>query len=136
MSFYQGKLMRITVAGKDIFHEVDCTLSASTDFKDIATKDTVGTESTPGAQSWNVSVNGFAATGAEVTQQDLAAMAALWKAQTLVAITLSDDVAGSVIFSGNAFIEGFSVGAPNDETVTMDYTLKGNGELTIGTVTV
>ena len=133
MAFYQGKLMRITVEGNDIFHEADCTLNASTDFKDVATKDTVGTESTPGTQSWSVSVNGFVATGA-VAQNDLKMMADFWKAKTEVAITFSDDVTGSVIFSGNAYIESFSVGAPNDETVTMDYSLKGNGELTIAAV--
>ena len=133
MAFYEGKLMRLTIGGQDIFHEVDCTLTASTEFKDIATKDTTGTESTPGSQSWSVSVNGYVATGATL-QEDLASMAATWKAKSLVAITLSDDVSTSVIFSGNAYIESFTVGAPNDETVTMDYSLKGNGELTIAAV--
>jgi len=135
MAFYQGKLMRISVDGQTIFHEVDCTLSGSTDFKDIATKDTDGTESTQGSKSWNISVNGFVATGA-TAQEDIKSMSDLWNAQTLVAITLSDDVVGSVIFSGNGYIEGFSVGAPNDETVTFDYTIKGNGALTVGLVTV
>lgn len=133
MAFYEGKKMRITFDGKEIFHEVDCTLNASTEFKDIATKDTVGTESSPGTQSWSVSVNGYASPDT-TTENDIKALADAWKASTLAAVTLTDDVSGHVIFSGNAYVENFSVGAPNDETVTMDYSLKGNGELTIGTV--
>jgi len=60
MAFQDGKLMRITVGGKEIFHEVSVSLSGGTEFKDVATKDTSGTESTPGSKSWTASVEGVA----------------------------------------------------------------------------
>jgi TP901-1 family phage major tail protein len=133
MAFQDGKLMRITVGGKEIFHEVSVSLSGGTEFKDVATKDTSGTESTPGSKSWTASVEGVASADS-TTEHDLKAMVDLWNAQTLSAITVTDSVSGNIEFSGNAYIENWSVDAANEESVTFSYSLKGSGALTVGSV--
>jgi len=133
MAFQDGKLMRITVDGKDIFHEVSVSISGGTEFKDVATKDTTGTESTPGSKSWTASVEGVASADV-TTENDLKAMVDLWNAQTLSAVTVSDAITGNIEFSGNGYIENWSVDAANEESVTFSYSIKGSGALTVGTV--
>lgn len=131
MAFYEGSKARIKIGTKTVFHETDATLNASTDFKEIATKDTNGVEVTPGKQSFSLSSSAYVANSASA-QEDLKSIADAWKAKTLVDVTLADGVSGNVALSGQGYIESFSVKATTEETVTFDYSIKGSGELTVG----
>jgi len=131
-TFYQGKIMRLKVGAKTIFHEVDVTVNGSTDFKEVSTKDTASSEWTPGDQSWNVSVNAKASADT-TTDENTATLLGYWENKTKISITVSDGITGNVTFAGDAYIESFDASSPNDETVDMSYTLKGSGKLTIGT---
>lgn len=133
MALKEGVNMRITVGGKEIFHEVSADLSAATDFKEVASKDTSGKLSAPGAQSWNIPIEALYDNDG-TTQEDLFTLATLWKDKTQVAVTLSTNVSGDVIFSGNAYIESFNTNATNEEYITCSFSFKGNGDLTIARV--
>jgi len=133
MAFLGGTAMRFKVADKEIFHEAECEINGSTEFKEIATKDTVGTEVTPGTQSFTGSVSGIVSIDTTV-ENALADLLALWKAKTLSTFTYTDGVSGHVVLSGSTYIENFTIGATTDESVTFSYSLKGSGELVIGTV--
>lgn len=134
MGFQDGSLMRLTYNGKEIFHETKVTLSGDTDFKDIATKDTDGTESTPGQKSWSLSVEGVMSNDDPGTKANVNDIIASWVDQGLNTFSVSDKVTGNLEFSGDAYIQNWSLDASNDESVTFSYSLKGNGTLTVGTV--
>jgi len=133
MALKEGVNMRITVDTKEIFHEVSADLSAATDFKEVASKDTSGKLVSPGAQSWNIPIEALYDNDG-TTQEDLYTLATLWKAKTEVAVTLSTNVSGDVIFSGNAYIESFNTNATNEEYITCSFQFRGNGDLTIAQV--
>lgn len=133
MALKEGVNMRIKVGGKEIFHEVSADLSATTDFKEVASKDTSGKLVSPGAQSWNIPIEALYDNDGS-TQEDLFTLATLWKNKTEVAVTLSTNVVGDVIFSGNAYIDGFTTNATNEEFITVSFSFKGNGDLTVARV--
>jgi len=130
MALKEGVNMRITVDGKEIFHEVSADLSASTDFKEVASKDTSGKLSSPGSQSWSIPIEALYDNDG-TTQEDLFSLATLWNAKTKVAVVLTTGVIGDVSFSGDAYIESFSTNATNEEFVTCSFTFRGDGDLTI-----
>ncbi|XRE42215.1 hypothetical protein ACIVBQ_000419 [Tenacibaculum discolor] len=132
MAFYEGSAVRIKIGTKEVFHETDATINASTEFKEIASKDTDGVEVTPGKQSFSMSSSAYAANDA-TTQEDLKSIADAWKAKTLVDVSLADGVSGNIALTGKGYIESFSIKATTDEAVTFDYSIKGSGDLTIGT---
>lgn len=134
MAFYEGAVMRIKLDTKEVLHEVDADIQASTDFKDVASKDTGGKISTPGAQSFTISCNTSLLDNDGTTQEDLFTMATKWKAKTKHAVTFTTGTSGDVIFSGDVYIESFSSGAVNEESSSASYTLRGTGELTIAQV--
>lgn len=131
MAFYEGSKMRIKIGTENVFHETDATLNWSREFKEIASKDTDGKQSSPGSKSWSLSSSAYAINTPD-TQNDLKSIADAANAATLVEVQFTDGVSGNLVFSGQAYIENFSVKSPNDETVSFDYSLKGNGDLTIG----
>ena len=75
MMFYKGSIMRIQIGDKIIKHEQDATFNASSDFKEISSKDTDGVVTTPGKKSWSLSSNAYAE-NTEVTQNGLSDIAA------------------------------------------------------------
>jgi TP901-1 family phage major tail protein len=133
MAFMKGSSMRIKIGTNVIYHETDATLNWSREFKEVATKDTTGVENTPGKSSWSLSSNAYAE-NAPATENDLKSISDAAQAATLVSVEFTDGVSGNVMYSGQAYIESFSVKATNDETVTFDYVLKGNGDLTTANV--
>ncbi|WP_435263457.1 phage tail tube protein [Tenacibaculum sp. nBUS_03] len=130
MAFYEGSVMRIEIGGKKILHEQDATLNVSSDFKEIASKDTNGVETSPGKKSWSLSSNAYAA-NSPTTNNGIKDISEAWQSQALVDIKFTDGVGGNMVYQGQAYIESFSIKATTDEAVTFDYSLKGNGELTI-----
>ncbi len=133
MALKEGVNMRISVAGKEIFHEVSANLDATTDFKEVASKDTSGKLVSPGSQSWNIPIEALYDNDG-TTQEDLYTLGVLWKNKTEVAVTLSTNVSGDVIYSGNAYIESFNTNATNEEYITCSFAFRGNGDLTIARV--
>ncbi|MCG7502384.1 phage tail tube protein [Tenacibaculum sp. Mcav3-52] len=132
MAFLEGSKMRIRIGTKEVFHETNSTLNASTEFKEIASKDTNGVEVSPGKQTFSLSSSAYAASGA-TTQEDLKAIADAWKAKTLVSVTLADGVTGNIALDGQGYIENFVINTQTEEAVTFDYSVKGSGDLNIGT---
>ena len=130
MMFYKGSIMRIQIGDKIIKHEQDATFNASSDFKEISSKDTDGVVTTPGKKSWSLSSNAYAE-NTEVTQNGLSDITAAWQSQSLVDIVFTDGVSGHLKFSGQAYIDSFSIKSNTDEAVTFDYSLKGNGDIII-----
>lgn len=133
MAFYEGSAMRLKIGTKLVFHEANVTLNANTDFKEIASKDTDGVQSSPGRQPWDMSSKAYAI-NSDGTKADIKSIAAAWKDKTLVDVEFTDGVAGNLMFSGKAYIASFSLGAETDEAVSFDYNLKGDGGLTIADV--
>lgn len=131
MALYQGAVMRLTVDTKEIFHEVDASIEASTDFKEVASKDTSGKIVSAGSQSFTISCSTSLLDNDGSTQEDLYTLASKWKAKTSHAVTFTTGTTGDVIFSGTVYIESFSVSAVNEEYSTAEYTLRGTGDLTI-----
>lgn len=131
MAYYEGSKMRIKIGTNNVYHETDATLNWGREFKEIASKDTDGVESSPGKKSWSLSSNAYAINTVD-TQNDLKSIAEAGDLGTLVDVQFTDGVSGNLVFSGQAYIENFSVKATTDDTVKFDYSLKGNGNLTIG----
>lgn len=134
MAYYEGAVMRIKIGTKEIFHEVDAELSFTNEFKEIASKDTSGKISTPGSQSFSLSCNASLVDNDGSIQEDLFTITSKAKAQTLHDFTFTTGAVGDVVFSGSVYIEGFTVGAVNEEKSTASYTLRGSGDLVIGQV--
>jgi predicted secreted protein len=134
MAFYQGTTMRILIGTKQIFHETDASLSSSLDFKEVASKDTLGKEKTPGSQSWSLSCNSLIGNSSLSVQEDITTLYGYHKAKTLVTIQFTTDISGDVVFSGTAYVGTFNVQATNDEVVTGDFSFEGSGELSIEVV--
>lgn len=134
MAYYEGAVMRITIGTKEIFHEVDAELQFTNEFTEIASKDTNGKISTPGSQSFSLSCNASLIDNDGSVQEDLFTLASKAKAQTKHAFTFTTGATGDVVFSGEVYIESFTVGAVNEEKSTASYNLRGNGDLTIAQV--
>ena len=134
MAFNKPVILRTLVDGKNIFHEIEFSLDATTDFQEVATKDTDGKEVTPDTQSWSASASAVGSADVLADRQTELTMAQLWKAKTLVPFAVTDAVTGNVKYSGEAYVENFSVKAGVEGTVDISWSFKGNGELTIAEV--
>ena len=134
MAIYAGATMRLKVEGKTIFHETDATLSSTIDFKEVASKDTLGKLKIPNTQTWNISCNSLIANTVAAAQEDIKTLYDKHKAKTLVTVEFSTDVTGDVVFSGEAYVGTFNITATNEAEVTGDFTFEGDGELTIAVV--
>jgi predicted secreted protein len=133
MALNLGENMRLTLDGKLILHEVSASLSFTKDFKEVASKDTNGKLVSPGSNSWNFSVEGLWENDGTV-KQDLFAITTMANADAVKTVSFSTGISGDPIFSGNAYVEGFTVDAANEEYVTFSFTVKGSGDLTIAEV--
>ncbi len=133
MALNLGENMRLTLNSKEILHEVSCSLSFTKDFKEIASKDTNGKLVSPGSSSTTISIEGLWENDG-TTKHDLFVISGYANANTAYAFSFSTDVIGDVIYSGDAYVDSFSVDATNEEYVTFSFTLKINGDLTIAEV--
>ncbi len=133
-TFYNPDIMRFKLDGGDIFHEIDSSFNGATEFKEVATKDTGGTISTPANQTFGGSITAKPSADAAGTKKTTAALLALWKNKTRVAFEWQDGVTGNINFSGFCYISDFSMDSVVDDgSVGASYTIKGDGELIIGT---
>lgn len=134
MAFVDGAKMRFKVDEKEIFHEVSAEITGSTDYKEVATKDTNNfTEYTASKKNFSGSANGKMSKDT-TTQQDVAAMLGYWKDDTVLDATMTDGEVGSLLLSGSITISDFTITADNEDFVAFSYNLRGTGELNIGVV--
>jgi len=127
---YSGS-MRIKIATKTIMHEVEASLNEARDFEELASKDIVGKNFHPKEGTWSLTGNAIAANSNGDAQIDLQAIVESYQAKTLVAIELTDGVTGNMAYSGNAYIENYNLTTSNEEKVKYDFSLKGEGTLTV-----
>ena len=127
---YSGS-MRIKIGTKTVMHEVEASLNESRDFEELASKDIVGKDWHAKEGTWSLSGNALAANSSGDAQADLQSIVSSYQAKTLVAIELTDGITGNMAYSGNAYIENYSLKVANEEVVTFDYSLKGIGILTV-----
>lgn len=133
---YKGKLFRIKVDGKTIFHETDFKLSSSKDFSEIASKDTDGKQFTAKDIEWSISCNSLIGDSLTDTQMDAAALYALHLSDETVAIEFTTSATGDMVFTGNAHVNQFDLDATHDDVAKGSFAFKGDGELSLGVVAV
>ncbi|WP_296636022.1 phage tail tube protein [Polaribacter sp.] len=127
---YSGS-MRIKIATKTIMHEVEASLNEARDFEELASKDIVGKDFHPKEGTWSLTGNAIAANSNGDAQIDLQAIVESYQAKTLVAIELTDGVTGNMAYSGNAYIEQYTLTSANEDKAKFDFSLKGVGTLTV-----
>jgi len=134
VAFYEGKLFRIKVAGKTIFHETDFKLSSSLDFKELASKDLSSKQRTPGDLDWNISCSSLIGNTVAAAQEDAATLYAKHIAKVEVAIEFTTAATGDMVFTGNAFVSQFDLDATHDDVARGSFSFVGNGDLALGVV--
>ena len=127
---YSGS-MRIKIATKTIMHEVEASLNEARDFEELASKDIVGKDFHPKEGTWSLTGNAIAANSNGDAQIDLQAIVESYQAKTLVAIELTDGITGNMAYSGNAYIELYTLTSANEDKAKFDFSLKGVGTLTV-----
>lgn len=124
---YNGN-MRVKAGTKTIMHEQESTFSGSTASQEIASKDIVGKTYNPNELDWSIAGSGILDNSDGAGQVDAKALMDVWKAKTIFAVEMTDDVNGNLAVSGQGFYESVSIKSANKEKVTFDFTIKGIGE--------
>ncbi|WKW47261.1 phage tail tube protein [Myroides sp. JBRI-B21084] len=128
---YKGKNVRFSLNGKTLFHATTCSISISTTLESIATKDTNGTLSVPGNYEWSMSTSALVADKpAGSTQSDFMDLLALQLSGAEIDIEFTTGEAGDFLLKGKVFIESSSINAETGNSVSGDFSFKGNGDLT------
>jgi hypothetical protein len=127
----KGKDLRITLIDGTMYHATECSISSTTNFDEVATKDTNGNIVTPDTNSWSLSASGLVANKPGVsTQKDIHDIFTTHLAKTLVAVEFATTETGDIILSGNAYIESVEITASTEGRATYTASFKGNGDLT------
>ncbi|WP_281225366.1 phage tail tube protein [Flavobacterium aquiphilum] len=134
--FYQGKLLRFKFNSKKALHATNCKLTISSKLEEIATKDTDGTVVIPSNYSISGSTEVLMAKLPEgdtthITTDDLLDMQL---AGTEIPMEFTTGETGDFIYTFNAYIDNFDIGAQTGESVKVSISFKGNGNLTKETV--
>lgn len=128
---YKGKNLRFSFEDKTLFHATTCSLSVSTTLESIATKDTSGTLSVPGNYEWSLSTSALVADKpTSSTQTDFMDLLALQLAGTEIDVEFTTGESGDFVLSGKVYIESSSITAETGNSVSGDFSFKGNGDLT------
>lgn len=128
---YKGKNVRFSFEDKTLFHATTCSVSISTTMESVATKDTDGTVSVPGNYEWSLTTSALVADKpAGSSQTDFMEMLALHLAGTEIDVEFTTGETGDFVLSGKVFIESTSITAETGNSVSGDFSFKGNGNLT------
>lgn len=140
MGIIKGQNLRITVGGKFVAFSTSCTLHVSQNLEESSTKDTTGnfTEQDVTGVSWDMSCDALYSVDADTTGQNGINMLDLVLGQQKVAVEFEQTsgeknrvpVAGSVKYSGNAWVNDISVNAGNRANTSYTIQLTGDGQLT------
>ncbi|KQS45913.1 hypothetical protein ASG38_14990 [Flavobacterium sp. Leaf359] len=133
---YKGKNVRFRFEGKTLYHATSCAVSVTTTLEGIATKDTDGTVSTPSNYEWSITTNALVADkpASSTTQSDFMDILSLQLAGTEIDIEFTTDTAGDFVLSGKVYVESCNITAEVGNSVSGDFSFKGNGNLTKGIV--
>jgi hypothetical protein len=131
----KGKDLRITLIDGTIYHATECSITSTRNFDEVATKDTNGNITTPDTYSWSLNASGLVANkpGASA-QKDIHDLWTEHLAANLVAVEFTTTETGDITISGNAYVESVEMTAATEGRATYTATLKGDGDLTQGTV--
>lgn len=128
---YKGKNVRFSFDGKTLFHATSCAVSTTTTLEGIATKDTDGTVSTPSNYEWSITTNALVADKALASSQtDFMELLDLQLAGQAIQVEMTTGVAGDFLLSGEVYIESSNITAEVGNSVSGDFSFKGNGNLT------
>lgn len=133
---YKGKNVRFSFDGKVLYHATSCSLSISTTLESIATKDTNGTVSVPSNYEWTISTSALVADKqtASTTHTDFMDILALQLNAVEIDVEFTTGEAGDFLLSGKVYVESCNITAEMGTSVNGDFSFKGNGDLTKGTV--
>lgn len=140
MAAIKGQNLRITVGGKFVAFATSCTVHVSQQLEESSTKDTTNnaTQQTPTGISWDMSCDALYSVDADTTGVNGIGALDLVLAQATVQVVFEQTsgeknrvpVAGSVTYSGEAYVNDISITAGNRANTSYSIQLTGNGELT------
>lgn len=137
MAIYDGSLLRLKIDGSTVYHSTEASISMSRDFKERATKDTEGTELSPGIKSWSASCSALGVQELPSGVTGALAFEALfdkYDADTALDVEFSLDATGTTFYKGKCYIESLELNAPNEEDATASISLRGSGVVEKDTV--
>lgn len=129
---YKGSLFRVELGAKTIYHEIDFSYGAATEFQELSSKE-VENDVNPGKSTYSLSFNGYAGNSAADAQEDIAALFAWQAAKTSKSFTIAGPTAGDIAITGTTYIENIEMQGTVNEVVTYSATLKVT-TATVGTV--
>ncbi|MCO6149058.1 phage tail tube protein [Flavobacterium sp. NRK1] len=129
---YKGKMVRISLGGKTLFHATESSISITTTLESIATKDTNGKVQIPSNYEWSASLSALVADkGADnTTQYGFTELVALQLANTELDFEFTTDTTGDFVFSGKVFINQADITASTENSASGSFSFTGNGDLT------
>ena len=140
MSTIKGQNLRITIGGKFVAFATSCTVHASQQLEESSTKDSTNnfTEQTPTGVSWDMSADALYSVDADTTGVNGIDALDLVLGQAKVQVTFEKTqgeknrvpVAGTVVYSGYAWVNDISINAANRANTSYTIQLTGDGQLT------
>ena len=120
---YDGSAMRVKVGGNTILHEIEFNFEATTEFKELASKDVQNAVSA-GKKTYTLTGNGYADNSSDGTK-DIKYLFDWQDDQSKANVLITDEVAGNLtITSTDAYLETIGITSTNDETVTYSFTMR------------
>ena len=129
---YKGKMVRIRIGDKTLFHATECGISITTKLEAIATKDTNGDVNTPSGYSWTASMSALVADKAvgNTTQHGFTDLVQMQLDGDELDFDFTTDETGDFVFSGKVFINQADITASTENSASGSFGFTGNGDLT------
>lgn len=129
---YKGKMIRIRIGDKTLWHATECGISITTNLEAIATKDTNGNVQTPGNYDWSASLSALVADKATLdsARYGFTDLVAMQLAKTELDFDFTTDVTGDFVFTGKVFISQSDITASTEGAASGSFSFTGNGDLT------
>ncbi len=125
--------LRITLAGKKVYHSTECSLTLSRELKDRNTKDTDGIKRAKGKKSWSASTSALAVYGGDgIASVDFFALFDLYDDDADIPIAVEfvpSEADGTFKLSGFGIIESLEMNAPNGEDSTASISISGDNKM-------
>ncbi|OIQ16547.1 MAG: hypothetical protein BM557_09540 [Flavobacterium sp. MedPE-SWcel] len=132
MAFIQGKKLRLSFGGKKLWHATECSLSITTDFEELASKDTDGKNQLPGDYSWTLSTSNLVADlpDGDTTHVNADDLIDLQLNDTIVTVEFTTGVTDDTVYSGSAYVSQSDITATNGAVSSGSFSFNGDGKLT------
>ena len=127
----QGEDIIVLVDNKTTLHATTHNLKVDLELKELRTKDTNGTEQSPGDATWSVDGDGLVVIDPAITQTHTAEdVLGIVLNKKLVEVIIQSPMAGlTKLYRGKGYITSFSLGAPAGDNATYNYSITGSGNL-------